>query len=68
MIEQCGAGGKHHFPYKHGKITPGSLPLLPFYQKEADNMEGVRREQQKMIEGMEGNCWAHKQGVKTKCV
>lgn len=60
--------GNTIFPYKQGKITPGSLPLLSFYQKEADNMEGVQREQQKMIEGLEGNCWACHQGMKTKCV
>ena len=65
--------GNTIFLYKPGKITPGILPLLPFYQKEADNVEGVQREQHKMIkgleeEGLEGNVWACKQGVKTKCV
>lgn len=46
--------GNTIFLNKPRKITPGILPLLPFYQKEADNMEGVQREQHKMIKGLEG--------------
>lgn len=53
--------GNTIFLYKPGKITPGILPLLPFYQKEADNVEGVLREQHKMIKGLEGNSWACKE-------
>lgn len=61
------------FLYKPGKLTPGILPLLPFYQNEADNVEWVQREQHKIIkglegEGLEGNGWACKQGMKIKCV
>lgn len=40
--------------YRPRKITPGILPLLLFYQKEADNVEGVQREQHKMIKGQKG--------------
>lgn len=50
--------------YKPGKITPGILPLLPFYQKEADNVERVLREQHKMIKGLEGSSWACKEAWK----
>lgn len=56
--------GNTIFLYRPGKITPGILPLLPFYQKEADNVEGVLGEQHKMIKGLERNSWARKEARK----